>query len=69
MSGGGSQGFVTRENFSDVNLSVVQETVDAAQLREGDHIEFPERNEIFEVSFIAPSATLRPTVHLLRIDE
>jgi hypothetical protein len=68
---GGTQGAgsTTRIVQSDIWLSITKENLggDPWYWRSGDRVLFGERGEWFEITFIAPSATFRHNVNLVRI--
>jgi len=41
--------------------------VDLTQWRQHDRVFFPWRDEWWEIAWISPSATMRPDIHLLRV--
>jgi hypothetical protein len=63
------QGMVHRQATTDTTLSLRFEIVDRAQLRKGDRVFFPERQEWYEVTYISPDPGGRPDVHLVRVLE
>lgn len=65
--GGGA--WNARDLESDVILSIRQQYVDRCQLQKGDRVIFSQREGVYEVSFISPSATDRPRVSLMRVKE
>ncbi len=48
-------------------LSIRFEPVEQCDLRKGDRVTFPERDETYEVSFIHAEPGGRPDVHLLKV--
>jgi len=65
-TGGGS---IHQQATSDVSLSIRWEHTEQAKLQKGDRVYFPERDELYDVSFIHPDPGGRPDVHLLRVLE
>jgi hypothetical protein len=53
----------------DTSLSIRIEPVRQVQLRKGDRVFFPERDETHEVTFIHDDPGGRPDVHLVRVIE
>ena len=65
-TGGGA---IHQQATSDVSLSIRWEHTEKAKLQKGDRVYFPERDELYDVSFIHPDPGGRPNVHLLRVLE
>jgi hypothetical protein len=63
-TGGGS---IHQQATAEVTLSIRHEHTEKAQLQKGDRVFFPERDELYDVSFIHPDPGGRPDVHLLRV--
>jgi hypothetical protein len=53
----------------DTSLSIREEPLLQCQLRKGDHVYFPERDELHEVTFIHAEPGGRPDVHLVGLVE
>jgi len=53
----------------DTSLSIREEPIRQVQLKKGDRVFFPERNETHEVTFIHPEPGGRPDVHMVRVIE
>ena len=49
----------------DTSLSIREEPLQQCGLKKGDHVWFPERGELHEVTFIHPEPGGRPDVHLV----
>lgn len=62
-------GFTHRQATVDTSLSIRDEVVQRAQLRKGDRVYFPDRKELYDVTFIHPDPGGRPDVHLVRVLE
>jgi hypothetical protein len=65
-TGGGS---IHRQSTVDTTLSIREEPVKQIDLRKGDRVYFPERDELHEVTFIDAEPGGRPEVHLVRVLE
>jgi hypothetical protein len=67
-TGGSGGGFNTRVLEAEVWLSVTLDNIggDYAQWQPGDRVFMPNTMEMFEISYIEPSATFRPNIHLIR---
>lgn len=60
-------GFLHRQATVGTSLSIRMEPVQQCQLRKGDRVFFPERNETYEVAYISDDPGGRPDVELLRV--
>jgi hypothetical protein len=60
---------LTRQAIVDTTLSIRHEPVDQCQLRKGDRVYFPDRDETYDVTYISEEPGGRPEVHLVRIIE
>ena len=65
-TGGGA---IHRQATVDVSLSIRDEHIQRVQLRKGDRVYFPDRKEMYDVTFIHPDPGGRPDVHLVRVLE
>lgn len=69
---GGTQGanLNVRMVTQDVWLSVIEDYIgDVKLIKPPDRVFFPERGEWFEVAYSDPSATNRPNIHLIRLQD
>jgi hypothetical protein len=60
---------VHRQATVDTSLSIREEPVLQCDLRKGDRVFFPDRDETYEVTFIHADPGGRPDVHLVRVLE
>ena len=65
-TGGGA---IHRQATVDVSLSIRDEHIQRVQLRKSDRVYFPDRKEMYDVTFIHPDPGGRPDVHLVRVLE
>ena len=65
-TGGGS---MQTQATVDTSLSIRFEPVEQCGLKKGDRVEFPERAETYEVTFIHDDPGGRPDVHLVKVLE
>ena len=66
QTGGGA---MHRQATVDTTLSIREEPIQQCDLRKGDRVFFPERNETHEVLWIHPEPGGRPDVHMVRVLE
>jgi hypothetical protein len=66
MTGGG---LMHKQATVDTSLSIRFEPVEQCGLKKGDRVEFPERAETYEVTFIYDDPGGRPDVNLVRVLE
>jgi hypothetical protein len=66
---GSQSGFMHKQATVGVSLSIRQEPVIQCDLRKGDRVFFPERDETYEVSYIHDDPGGRPDVNLLKVIE
>jgi hypothetical protein len=67
VEGFGSSGSLSRQATVDTTLSIRFEPVEACELKKGDRVFFPERNETYDVTFIHADPGGRPDVHLVKV--
>ena len=60
---------VHTQSTVDTTLSIRDEPILQCQLRKGDRVFFPERDETYDVTFIDDEPGGRPDVHLVRVLE
>lgn len=63
-TGGGA---IHRQATVDVSLSIRDEHIQRVQLRKSDRVYFPDRKEMYDVTFIHADPGGRPDVHLVRV--
>jgi hypothetical protein len=62
-------GFSHSSNISDTMLSIRFEPVEQCNLRKGDRVFFPDRNEWHEVSYVDDEPSGRWDIHILKVIE